>query len=220
LEILELKTNVRTTVGNGAARALRRKGQIPAVLYGPEKEPVLLSVNTRALEQVLKKSTAAQVLVNLIIQNGETMNRTAIIKEMQMHPVSRNFLHVDFYEIAMDRKITVGVPVVTKGKSKGVELGGTLQIVRREIEVLCFPLDIPDAIELDITDLDIGDSIHIDEIPLKEGLEIPEDVNFTVLSVVSPMREEEPEEEVEEEEGIEAEGEEAAEKAPEEEEKE
>lgn len=219
MEILDLKTNLRTTVGNGAARSLRREGQIPAVLYGPGKEPVLLSVTSSELEQVLKKGTAAQVLVNLRIQNGETMNRTAMIKEMQIHPVSRTFLHIDFYEIAMDRKITVGVPVVTKGKSKGVELGGTLQIVRREIEVLCFPLDIPDSIELDITDLDIGDAIHINEIPLKEGIEIPEEGNFTVLTIVSPTREEEPEEEAEEE-GVEAEAEAAAEKPSEEEEKE
>ena len=207
MELIDLNTNIRTSRGNGAARVLRSKGQIPAVLYGPGSEPVLLSVNTVALEQVLKKSTAGEVLVNLTIQNGGTSNRTAMIREMQTHPVSRKFLHVDFYEIALDRKLRVGVPVVTKGKSKGVELGGILQIVRREIELLCLPLDIPDSIELDITDLDIGDAIHVRDIPFKAGLELPEDTNFTVLTVASPMREEEPA--VEAEEGAEPEGEEA-----------
>lgn len=210
MELIDLKTNIRTSRGNGAARVLRGKGQIPAVLYGPGSEPVLLSVSTIALEQVLKKSTAGEVLVNLSIQNGDTTYRTAMIREMQTHPVSRKFLHVDFYEIALDRKLRVGVPVVTKGKSKGVELGGILQIVRREIELLCLPLDIPDSIELDITDLDIGDAIHVQDIPLKAGLELPEDTNFTVLTVASPMREEEPAAEAAE--GAELEGEEAEKK--------
>ena len=210
MELIDLNTNIRTSRGNGAARVLRSKGQVPAVLYGPGTETVLLSVSTIALEQVLKKSTAGEVLVNLTIQNGDTTNRTAMIREMQTHPVSRKFLHVDFYEIALDRKLRVGVPVVTKGKSKGVELGGILQIVRREIELLCLPLDIPDSIELDITDLDIGDAIHVQDILLKEGLELPEDTNFTVLTVASPMKEEEPAEEAEE--GVELEGEEAEKK--------
>lgn len=210
MELIDLNTNIRTSRGNGAARVLRSRGQIPGVLYGPGTEPVLLSVSTLALEQVLKKSTAGEVLVNLTIENGDTTNRTAMIREMQTHPVSRKFLHVDFYEIAMDRKLRVGVPVVTKGKSKGVELGGILQIVRREIELLCLPLEIPDSIELDITDLDIGDAIHVQDIPLKEGLELPDDANFTVLTVASPMREEAPAEEAEE--GVELEGEEAGKK--------
>lgn len=210
MELIDLNTNIRTSRGNGAARVLRSKGQIPGVLYGPGTEPVLLSVSTLALEQVLKKSTAGEVLVNLTIENGDTTNRTAMIREMQTHPVSRKFLHVDFYEIAMDRKLRVGVPVVTKGKSKGVELGGILQIVRREIELLCLPLEIPDSIELDITDLDIGDAIHVQDIPLKEGLELPDDANFTILTVASPMREEAPAEEAEE--GVEPEGEEAGKK--------
>ena len=208
MELIDLKTNIRTSRGNGAARVLRRNGQIPAVLYGPGKEPVMLSVSTNALEQVLKKSKAGEILVNLTIQNGDTTQRTAMIREMQTDPLSRKFLHVDFYEIALDRKLRVGVPIVAKGRSKGVELGGILQIVRREIELLCLPLDIPDSIELDITDLDIGDAIHVMDIPLKAGLELPDDTNFTVLTVVSPKREAEPTEEVEAGEGVE--GEEAA----------
>ena len=117
MELIDLKTNIRTSRGNGAARVLRSRGQIPAVLYGRGTDPVMLSVNTSDLEKVLKKSTAGEVLVNLTIQNGGTTNRTAMIREMQTHPVSRRFLHVDFYEIALDRKLRVGVPVVTDRKS-------------------------------------------------------------------------------------------------------
>ena len=207
MELIELKTNIRTSVGNSQARALRRKKQIPAVLYGRGKKTVLLSVYLSELERALKKSKTGQALLNLVVQNNETYTKPAIIKELQMHPVGRNILHVDFYEIDMNRKIKIKVPVVTKGKSKGVELGGILQIIRRELEVLCLPLEIPKSFEIDITDFDIGDSLHVKSIPLKDNIEIPADVDFTVLTIASPKAVEEAvPEEVEEE----AEAEEAA----------
>ena len=221
MERIELQANVRKTVGNGPARSLRRAGQIPAVLYGPKTEPLLLSINKKDLEQTLKQGSASQLILNLVIQNGKKLTKSAMIKELQTHPVSGNFIHIDFYEIDMKRKIKVMVPVVTKGQSKGVELGGMLNIVRRELELLCLPGDIPEAIEIDISDLDIGDSIHLEEVPLGDNVEISSDVNFTVVTVLSPVVEE-VEEEVEEEELEAAEGEEegeAAESAEPEEEK-
>ena len=130
-----------------------------------------------------------------------------LIKELQTDPTTKSLLHVDFYEIDMLQKINVSVPVVTTGISKGVELGGILQLVRRELEVLCMPTDIPDSIEIDITDLDVGDSVHVEDIPLQGEVEISFDTNFTVLTVLSPQVEAEPEVE-EEEEGEEVEGEE------------
>ena len=213
MELIELKTEKRTETGNGPARRLRRTGQIPAVYYGPNAKPVLLSVNKTDLETVLKKGGVGQVILNLVIQNnGETRTMPAMIKELQTHPVSRNFIHIDFYEINMDRKITVKVPIVTTGVAKGVELGGILQIVRRELEVECLPLEVPESIVIDISDLDIGDSFHVGKISLEGEIEILDDEDYTVVTVVSPKLEEveEPEEE-EAEEGIAEEGEEAAE---------
>jgi large subunit ribosomal protein L25 len=199
LELIELKANIRNSVGKGQARALRRAEKIPAVLYGPRTEPVLLSVSIKDLGKALKKSTASQALLNLTIHNGENTSRPAMIKELQTHPVSRHYQHVDFYEISMDRKIRVKIPVVVKGKARGVEEGGILQIIRRELEILCLPTEIPETIEIDITDLDIGDSIHVKEIPFEGDIEIQADVNFTVITIVSPKAEvEEVEEEAEE----------------------
>lgn len=215
MELLELKTNLRLSVGSSPARELRRIGKIPAVLYGPETEPILLSVNIIDLEQAMQKGTSSQVLFSLVIQNDKTNKKAVMIKELQIHPVSRNFLHVDFYEIDMNRKINVKVPVTIKGKSKGIELGGTLQILRRELEVLCLPLKVPESIEVDITDLDIGDSVHVDEIPLEGDIEIPFDVNFTVVTMLSPKFEEELEEAEEVEEAEEAEEAAAEEETPE-----
>ncbi|MFY9944158.1 MAG: 50S ribosomal protein L25 [Desulfobacterales bacterium] len=193
MEIFDFKASVRTRKGNGAARVLRAQGRVPAVLYGPKAEPVTLSVDTKDLETVLKQGAAGQLLLNLIVENGETFNRPAMIKEVQRKPLSREFLHVDFYEIDMHRKIVVPIPVATTGKCKGVEAGGTLQIIRRELEVLCLPTQIPATIDIDITDLDMGESIHVEDIPLAGDLEVPHDVNFTVVTVLSPKAVEGPE---------------------------
>jgi len=206
LELHELKTNIRESTGNGYARALRRQGQMPAVLYGKGVEPVTLSVNTRDLELLLKKNRASQVLMNLVVGNTGAP-RSAMIKELQVDPVSRNFLHVDFYEVDMTKKITVKVPVAITGISKGVELGGILQLIRKELEVICLPQEIPNSIDIDVTDLNVGDSIHINDISAEGNTEFSADVNFTVVTVVVPKREAEEvtEEEAAEEEAVEAE---------------
>ncbi|HUV78392.1 MAG TPA: 50S ribosomal protein L25/general stress protein Ctc [Desulfobacterales bacterium] len=201
MELIELKTNIRTTVGNGPARRLRQTGQIPAVLYGPKTESVLLSVNKNDLDLVLKKGRSGQIILNLVIQNnGETYTRPAMIKELQVHPVSRNYLHIDFYEIDMDRKITVGVQVVITGTSVGVERGGILQIIRRELEVKCLPFEVPESIEIDVTDLDMGDSVHVKDISLDGEVEFLGESNLTVVTILMPKIEEEPEAEEEAEE--------------------
>lgn len=208
MDLIELKTKIRTTTGNGPARRLRMSGQIPAVLYGPKTEPVLLSVNKSDLELLFKKGGIGQVVLNLVIQkNGETLTIFAMIKELQTHPVSRNFIHIDFYEVKMDQKITAKIPVVTIGMAKGAELGGMLQIIRRELEVECLPLEVPESIEIDISDLDIGDSVHVRDIRIEGGIEFLEEDDYTVVTVLSPKMEEEEGEEAEEEEAEKEDGE-------------
>jgi large subunit ribosomal protein L25 len=188
-------------VGNGPARRLRQAGQVPAVFYGPKTKSVLLSVNKNDLDLIFKKGRISQIILNLVIQNnGETYTRPAMIKELQVHPVSRNYLHIDFYEIDMDRKVTVKIPVVTTGQSVGIERGGILQIIRRELEVQCLPFDVPKSIEIDITDLDMGDSIHVEDISLDGEVEFFSEASLTVVTMLSPKVEEEPEEEEEAEE--------------------
>ena len=206
MDFLNIKAITRTTKGNGPARALRREGQIPAILYGPGNEPTSIAVDTHELELLLKSSRSGQIFVNMAIDGaGE---RKALLKELQRHPVSGQYIHADFYEVAMDRKIRVRVPVTTRGKSQGVEMGGMLQIIRRELEVLCLPDDIPEVIEIDITELDMGASVHVEDIPLEGDVEIPHEVNFTILTILSGRKVEE--EEVDEE-GEEAEVEATAE---------
>jgi large subunit ribosomal protein L25 len=211
LEQIDLKAQVRKSTGKGPARTLRREGRIPAVLYGQKADSIKLSIDFKEFENIIKKVNIGSVLLNLQIQNGKTFTRPAMIKELQTNPVTGAFLHVDFYEIDMQRKITVSVPVVPRGKSAGVEEGGLLQIVRRELELFCLPTAIPEAIEVDITDLTIGDSIHVQEIALPAEVELPEETDFTVITVLAPKVEEEVVEEEELEEGEEAAEEEGAE---------
>ncbi|MFH0994871.1 MAG: 50S ribosomal protein L25/general stress protein Ctc, partial [Pseudomonadota bacterium] len=190
MEILELNATMRTATGNSPSRALRREGNVPAVLYGPGSESVLLSISSLDLGHALKKASVNQIIFNLGIQSAETGSRTAMIRELQIHPMSRKFLHVDFYEISKDRKITVNVPVIVKGKAKGIEDGGMLQIIEREIEVLCLPFEVPESIQIDITDLGIGDSIHVKDLKVAENVEIPADNNYTILTILSTKSDE------------------------------
>jgi large subunit ribosomal protein L25 len=210
LELVELKAEVRTTTGNGPARALRREGKIPAVLYGPKTAPVMLAVGIKDLETALKKGKASHGLLNLAVQNGKETRKAVMLQELQTNPVSQDFLHADFYEIDVNRPIRVNVPVVVTGRSRGVEEGGILQVVRWELEAVCLPDRLPAAFEIDVTELEVGDSVHVEEIPLAEGVEIPHETDFTVVTVVSPKMEL-VEEEAEEEEELEGEEGEAAE---------
>lgn len=205
---IELTAETRKTKGNSPARALRRAGRVPAILYGRDTDSVMLSIGANDMETVMKEGSVGQSIFNLAIDGGKN-TRAAMIKELQTDPLSQDLLHIDFYEVSMDRKLKVNVPVTTTGKSVGVELGGMLQIIRRELEVFCLPNAIPQEITIDITDLDIGNSVHVEDITLEGDVEIPHDVNFTVLTVLSPKAAEA--EEVEEEIEELAEGEEAAE---------
>jgi len=211
LEKIELKASIRKTVGNGPARELRRQGMIPAVLYGPKSDPIMLSVVIRELEQIVKSGNIGQMLLNIVIQNGKKQSKTAMIKELQTQPVSGALLHIDFYEVAMDQKIKISIPVVTSGEAVGVELGGILQVVRHEVDVFCYPNNIPESIEVDITNMEVGDSLHIGDVPLDEAIELADESNFTIVTVLSPKVEEEEVEEEELEEGEEVEAEEAGE---------
>jgi large subunit ribosomal protein L25 len=205
LEFIELNATTRTTKGNGPARRLRQEGKTPAVLYGPDTEATMLAVDTHELELALKDGFA-KALIRLTIDGGT--KRPVMIRELQTHPVAATLIHADFMEIDMKRKITVMIPVVAVGTCAGVEMGGLLQVVRRELEVECLPSQIPEAIEVDVTELNLGDSVHVAEIPVADGVELVYENNFTVITVTSGKMATEASEE---EEAAEGEAEEAVE---------
>jgi len=205
LDVFDLKATRREKTGKGQARELRRQGLVPAVLYGPKIDAVPLTISVKDLQNIYKASGSEHMVLSLIINNGGTQRKTAMIKELQTAPATSDYLHVDFYEVALDQAIQVNVPVEVVGTSKGVERGGYLQVVRHDLEVSCLPTDVPSSITVDISDLDIGDSIHVDEITVGDEVTLLYETNFTVITVVAPTAEEEEPEEEELEEGEEAE---------------
>jgi large subunit ribosomal protein L25 len=211
LEIFDLKITQRNTFGKSSARALRRQGLVPAVLYGPKRDSLPLTISPLDLDKIYKDSGTERVILNLKIDNGGTQDVTVVVKEVQVTPVTGQYLHIDFYEISLNEEIVVNVPVEVTGRSKGVERGGFLQVVRHELEISCIPTDMPDTIEVDVTNLDIGDSIHIGDLDLGDKVRVLADTVLTVVTVVPPTVEEEevPEEELEEAEETPAEEDEA-----------
>ncbi len=157
-----------------------------------------LTMSPFDLDKIYKTSGSERVLLNLVIENGDIQNATVIIKEVQAVPVTGQYLHIDFYEISLDEEIVVNVPIELVGKSKGVERGGFLQVVRHELAISCLPTDMPDKIEVDVARLDIGDSIHIGDIDLVGAkIRLLADSGLTVVTLAAPTVEEEkvPEEE-------------------------
>jgi len=199
----ELVVQKRDEKGKGSARRLRAGGFVPAVVYGPDKENRLLKVESGALKQLIHTAGTGKLVDLRIDGNGsEPQICTVLVKDMQQDPIKGEFLHVDFYQVPMDREISISVPVVLIGEEDRVADGGVLTQNLHELEVSCLPANIPERVEVDVSGLAIGDSIQVMEVEVGEGITITTDPNETVVSVVVPTQEvveeeEEPGEELE-----------------------
>ena len=206
-----LAAHVRKSKGKGAARRLRKNNQIPAIFYGPKTEPIMLAVDYPELKRVLRQASRDNILLDLQIQSEQgTETRKVMLKELLIDPVNDACLHADFHEISMDKKLTVNIPIRLINIPEGVSQGGILQHIRRELTITCLPDKLVDVLELDVSGLGIGDSLHIRDIQLPEGITSVDEDHLTVAVVAVPAVKAEVEEaaEVEGEEG--AEGEKAA----------
>lgn len=204
----ELQVILRNEAGKGVARSLRREGLVPAVVYGKGMDPCGITVNPKALKTAVATETGWNTLITLK-GDGPFDGKVVLLKDMQINAISRDVVHADFQVIDLKNVIHVMVPVHTIGTPKGVKEGGTLSVVRHELEVVCLPTAIPKSIDIDVTEMDVGDVFHVDEIEVEDGVAIPHDVNFTILTIVGRMAEEVEEVEGEELEGEELEGEES-----------
>jgi large subunit ribosomal protein L25 len=184
-----LAAESRTTTGKGAARSLRREGRIPAVIYGHHREPASLTVDAAALNRLLTVGHGLRALLDVSIDGKAPVK--ALFRELQRDPVRpQDVVHVDLYEVKADEKITVKVQLHLVGTADGVRNGGgILEHPMRELTIKCFPGDIPDAIEIDVTNLAIGKSIHVSEIAVAKG-EVLDDGDLVVAAVVAPRVEE------------------------------
>jgi large subunit ribosomal protein L25 len=185
-DALTLPAELRERAGKGASRELRRNGRVPAVIYGGKEEPTAIHIE----ERILRRQLGTGHFMNSIVMvevNGKPVR--TIPKDVALHPVSDRPLHVDFLRLSKDSKIQVAVPVVfiNEEDSPGLKKGGVLNVVRHDLELICESDKIPDDIQLDVTGLDIGDSIHISHVTLPEGsVSAITDRDFTIATVVAP----------------------------------
>ncbi len=200
MKTVELNVAVRHKTGKEIARKLRNQGLIPAIIYGPGSEPVPLAVKANELKRVLYRYRGEQILFNLTLEdNGSTTQKMALVKELQYHPVTDEILHVDFYEISMEREVEVEVPIELVGKAKGVEAGGHLQQLLHTMTVACLPGAIPDKIQVDVSGLEIGDVLHVRDLTPPEGVRYLDNPDEPVVTILAPEEAEEVAEEVAEE---------------------
>ena len=177
----QLSAQARGNGGKGVARKLRSDGRVPAIVYGHGREPQALSINTRELERLLDHISAENTVIDLDIDGKAS--RT-LIREIQRHPFKRQILHVDFQELVAGEKVTVSIPIVLMGVPDGVRMdGGILDQTMRELEVEVDPSSIPNHVELDVTKLTIGSSIHVSDLSLPEGVTVLDDPDASVCVV-------------------------------------
>jgi large subunit ribosomal protein L25 len=191
LETLEIKADPREKGSKNSARRLRRDGKIPAILYGPKTQAVSLQVDKKDFSTRVAMLEGSH-LVRLKSSDPSLTEKVALVKDMQFHPISGDLIHTDLYEVDLAARITVSVPLRFVGKAAGVVRGGILQPIIREVEVECLPLDIPNSFNVDVSALDIGDSIHVEDIAMPEGVTAMSESNFAVVTVVTPTVEEAP----------------------------
>jgi large subunit ribosomal protein L25 len=183
-----LVAEARDGNGKGAARKLRATGRIPAVVYGRKRAAQSIIVNPDALQKLLRGAAGMNTLIDLTL-GGATS--TVLVKGLERDPVRGRYLHADFYEVDLTQKVTVSVPIHLVGKAAGIEMGGILDHPLRELQIECLPREIPQRIDVDVTALNVNDSIHVSDLRLAPGLTIKTDGILAVASVILPAAEEE-----------------------------
>lgn len=181
---LEVKT--RTRSGKEQVKKLRRNGVIPAVVYGAKEETLSLEVSLKDLSALLKTTKGENVIINLNIDQGKSGSKKVLIREVQKDPVWDNILHVDFRHISLTEKIIVKVPIHVIGLATGVKNeGGILEHLLRDLEVKCLPTEIPEHVEVDVSELGIGDAIHVKDLKF-DKFEVLTDQDRSIVTVVPP----------------------------------
>jgi large subunit ribosomal protein L25 len=188
---VKLSATRRTGTGRSAVRKIKAQGGVPAIVYGGKTKPEPLQVSRRDISLLLSHASGENILVELEIE-GDKASRLALMQEVQHAPLGGDILHVDFHAVSMDEMIEADVPLEPTGTPEGVKtFGGLLEQNIRSLEIECLPRDLPDVISVDVSHLNIGDSIHVREIPLPEGVTTRVPADLTAFSVLAPKVEEE-----------------------------
>ena len=179
---VDLDASSRTGTGKSIARKIRKEGLVPASIYCGGETPTLITIDPKTLTLAFERTGDPNTLVNISVDSGSS--RSCLVKEVQRHPVSGRIRHVDFYNVQDDAPIVVNVPVRTKGRSIGTQMGGALRLIIRTLAVRCLPTQIPSVIEVDVTELNIGKFIRASQLPAVEGYEIVYKSDFNIVTVV------------------------------------
>jgi len=185
MEITDLTAQVRKEQKKGPARRLRQQGFVPAIFYGKATGNIPLAVKSSDLFRLHKEKKDHAFIKLLIDDGGRKIEKLSLIKELQIQPLSGKFYHADFYEVDMKKKLAFDVELNFTGKAVGVENGGELQHIKRDVKVLCLPTDLPDHIDVDISALEIGHSLKVKDIVIPEGLTHLDPLDAAVVSVAA-----------------------------------
>ena len=188
-----LEVSGRDGTGKSAVRKLRQQGKVPGVVYGGHRDPVAIIVDRKAITDLIQKSEHGVRSVFLLKMAGTDQQRHAMIKDIQIDPINRKMMHVDFIRVVMDEVVRVSVPVVITGSPIGVREGGLLDFQVRELHVECLPNAIPDKVEIDISELGIHHYFRISDLPLPQGVKVLDDPNRVVVGVTHQRAEVVPE---------------------------
>ena len=191
METLEIQVDARDNKRKRDAKRLRRNGKIPGVLYGPKTQALALEFDKREFTSRVAGLEGSH-LVRLKSESSALADKVALVKDMQFHPIYGDVIHADLYEVDLTATIQVRVPLRFVGKAAGVTRGGILQPIVREIEVECLPMDIPEFFNVDVSVLDIGDSVHVEDLSMPEGVTAVSEPDLALVAVVTPTVEEEP----------------------------
>ena len=189
METIDLAVEPREKATKGAVRSLRRTGRVPAVLYGAKRTALLVTIDRKEFETKVG-SIEGTHLIRLSSAVGDLGGRLVLVKEIQRDPVARTLLHTDLYEVDVNAKLKLSVPIHLVGRAAGVDLGGILQPIKREVEVLCLPTETPDSIEVDVSALGIHDVVHLSDLKPPPGVELVLDTDEAVVTVLPPVVEE------------------------------
>lgn len=193
MKSVNLKAFPRTTTGRNGVKKLRSGGRIPAVIYGAAREPQNLEVDQKELDQLIKHSVSENLLVDLNIDQDANASRLALLQDVQHNPLTGKVVHLDLHEVDPNEPVVVQVPLETEGEPVGVKTGGgTLEHVVFKVRVRALPKNLPEFISVDVTNLEVGKSLHLGEIPLPEGVEVLGDKTIPVAAVAAPRTEAEP----------------------------
>jgi large subunit ribosomal protein L25 len=193
MEQINFDVQIRKTTGSAKSRQARRLNLIPGIVYGGDSKPTIIQADRKAYDRIYRQHAGESLIyhLNLVDEGKKVSDFPAIIKDVQLHPVTDEVIHIDFNRISLDKEIEIKIKVLTKGEAVGVKRdGGTLEHLMWELDIICLPTNIPHHLEADVTNLGVHDSIHVKDLALPQGVRTKHDPESVVITIAGSMREE------------------------------